>query len=122
MKAFLATTLLALSASAAVLPRADEKVDYTGFKVLRLGLPEGSDEVEAKIEEIAAHVLNPGEAPLDVVVSPDDVDAITALVSESTIINEDVGAALEEEGPLVPLRGEMSISAGSYSLQLSSGS
>ncbi|KAF2107332.1 hypothetical protein BDV96DRAFT_506507 [Lophiotrema nucula] len=81
--------------------RAEKKVDYNGFKVLRLALAGKNADVEAKIEKLAAHVLNPGKTNhLDVVVSPDKVDAVAALAVESTVITEDVGAALQEEGEL----------------------
>jgi len=61
---------------------------------------------------LAAHILNPGtSAELDVVVSPENVDALTALVAESKVLNEDVGAALAEEG-------EMSVYAGSWRASL----
>lgn len=77
-------------------------MDYNGFKLLRLENTEG---LEAQIEELSAHVLNPGKsAQLDVVVSPDKVDAISSL-AKSKVINNDVGAVLAEEG-------EMSVYAG----------
>ncbi|KAF2708495.1 hypothetical protein K504DRAFT_535085 [Pleomassaria siparia CBS 279.74] len=76
----------------------EKKVDYSGFKVLRITLAEKSAELEAKIDELTAHVLNPGKAAfLDVVVSPDNVDAVAALAVESVVITENVGLALEEE-------------------------
>ena len=108
MKSLLLTSLILPLALAAVVPRAEEKIDYSGFKVLRLALAETTEDLEAQIEELTAHILNPGKAEhLDVVVSPENVDAVTALAVESTVITEDVGAALEEEE-------EMSIYAGSY--------
>ncbi|KAF2193109.1 carboxypeptidase B precursor [Zopfia rhizophila CBS 207.26] len=78
-----------------------EKVDYNGYKVLRLSLGESVADIEAQIEELAAHVLNPGRAErLDVVVAPDNVDAVAALAADSTVLTEDVGAVLEEEGEM----------------------
>jgi hypothetical protein len=110
MRSLLLSALLLPLALAAAAPKTEKKVDYHGFKVLRLSLAKATAEVESKIEELAAHVLNPGKGPsVDVVVSPDNVDAISALASKSTVINEDVGAALEEEG-------EFSAYAGSYDL------
>jgi carboxypeptidase A2 len=105
MKATILTSALLLSSTAlgTVVPRAGKKVDYNGFKVLRVA---STDAVKAEIESLAAHILNPGtSAELDVVVSPENVDALTALVAESKVLNEDVGAALAEEG-------EMSVYAG----------
>lgn len=105
MKTTILTSALLLSSTAlaTVVPRAGKKVDYNGFKVLRVA---STDAVKAEIESLAAHILNPGtSAELDVVVSPENVDALTALVAESKVLNEDVGAALAEEG-------EMSVYAG----------
>jgi hypothetical protein len=97
MKFTLTSVLLASSAFASVVPRENKKVDYSGFKLLRWENTEG---LEAKIEELSAHVLNPGKyTQLDVVVSPDNVDAISSL-AKSKVINDDVGASLAEEGEM----------------------
>jgi hypothetical protein len=113
MKSLLLLGSLVSYTYSAVVPRAEEQVDYSGFKVVRLALPEANNDVEAQIEELAAHVLNPGKSShLDVVVAPERVDALTALVAESSIINEDVGAALSEEGELVTMDDEVSVMAG----------
>ena len=97
MKFILTSVLLASSAFASVVPRDNKKVDYSGFKLVRLENAEG---LKAKIEDLAAHVLNPGKsAQLDVVVSPDNVDAISSL-AESKVISDDVGAILAEEGEM----------------------
>ncbi|KAH9875119.1 hypothetical protein J1614_004608 [Plenodomus biglobosus] len=90
----LTSALLISSAFGTVVPRAGKKVDYNGYKVMRVT---AQDNVKAQVESLAAHVLNPGKAEMDVVVSPDNVAALTALVAESKVINEDVGAALQEE-------------------------
>ncbi|KAF2451997.1 hypothetical protein P171DRAFT_401894 [Karstenula rhodostoma CBS 690.94] len=100
MRFFLSGSLLLATVLGTAVPRA-EKVDYTGFKVLRLSLHKASNSIEEQVEKIAAHVLNPGKSTLDVVVSPDSVAAIKALVPESIVINEDLGASLAEEGELV---------------------
>lgn len=105
MKYILASALLASATFASVVPRAGQKVDYNGFKALRVTLPEGSAEVKSQIEDLVAHVLNPGQSELDVVVAPQDVEALNALVSESKVINEDVGAALAEEGEMSTYAG-----------------
>lgn len=98
MKSLLLSSLLLPLALAGVVPRVEEKVDYSGFKVLRLTLAERTEAFEAQIEELTAHILNPGRADyLDVVVSPDKVDAVAALAAESVVITEDVGLAIEEE-------------------------
>ncbi|KAF2794557.1 hypothetical protein K505DRAFT_241876 [Melanomma pulvis-pyrius CBS 109.77] len=102
MRSFFLTSLLLPLALAGVVPRVEEKVDYSGFKVLRLTLADVTEELEAQIDELTAHVLNPGKAEfLDVVVSPDNVDAVAALAVDSVVITEDVGLALEEENDQV---------------------
>jgi hypothetical protein len=97
MKFILTSALLASTAFGSAVPRADKKVDYSGFKALRVTLPEGSENVKAQLESLVAHVLNPGKKELDVVVAPKDIAALNALVGESKVITEDVGAALAEE-------------------------
>ncbi|EFQ31075.1 zinc carboxypeptidase [Colletotrichum graminicola] len=80
----------------ATVPRST-KVDYNGFKGLRITLPEGNADVADKIDELAATVLNPGSKDkLDVVVSPENLDAISQLAN-TTILVEDIGAAFAEE-------------------------
>jgi hypothetical protein len=105
MKFILTSALLASTAFGSVVPRAGQKVDYNGFKALRVTLPEGSESVKAQIENLVAHVLNPGKKELDVVVAPKDIAALNALVAESKVINEDVGAALAEEGEMQAYAG-----------------
>jgi hypothetical protein len=114
MKSFLTSALLFSAALGSAVPTAGKKVDYSGFKLLRLTTTDG---LESKIEELATHILNPGKsAHLDVIVSPDNVAKITSL-AESKVISEDVGAVIAEEGemgtyagqslpsPLMPING-----------------
>ena len=75
-----------------------KKVDYNGFKSLRVTLPKGSDEDLAAINKLAATILNPGAGEeLDIVVSPENVDKVTKIASDATVLVEDVGAVLAEE-------------------------
>ncbi|KAF6804433.1 zinc carboxypeptidase a [Colletotrichum musicola] len=91
-----AATLLPL-ALATVVPKSD-KVDYNGFKGLRITLPEGAEGLADQINELAATILNPGsKEELDVVVSPDNVNAISQLAVNTTVLVEDVGAGFAEE-------------------------
>ncbi|KAF1935960.1 carboxypeptidase-like protein A1 precursor [Clathrospora elynae] len=97
MKSILVSMLLLSTTFCAVVPSV-KKVDYSGFKVIRVA---STDDVKDQIESLAAHVLNPGKSTeIDVVVSPDNVEALIALVAESKVLNEDVGAALAEEGEM----------------------
>ena len=100
MKSMLISSLLLPLATAAVLPERDAKVDYTGYKVLRVDV--GSDDaVTAEVSELAAHVLNPGTTgAVDVVVSPDSVSALEDLGVSSTVLDEDLGASIAAEGEL----------------------
>jgi len=108
MKFIFTSALLASVTLASVVPRAGQKVDYDGFKALRVTIPEGSEIVKSQLEDLVAHVLNPGKKELDVVVAPKDIAALTALVGESKVINENVGAALKEEGGFSAYAGKKS--------------
>jgi hypothetical protein len=109
MRFILTSALLASAAVCSVVPRAGQKIDYNGFKAVRVTLPEGSESVKAQIEGLVAHVLNPGKKEFDVVVAPQDVAALKALVVDSKVINEDVGAALKEEGEVTAYAGTSAI-------------
>ena len=113
---FLLSSILSLVSAVSVPRVAEDKVDYTGFKAIRVPLPQTSNDLEAKLEELAIHVLNPGKTDhLDVVVSPDNVDAVNALAAETTVLVEDVGAAIASEGELASSDDEMSVQAGALS-------
>ena len=113
MRFLFAGSLLLSSALAGVVPR-EEKVDYAGYKVLRVSLAKASKGLEEQVEKLAAHVLNPGKKThLDVVVAPGSVAAVKALSPETVVVTEDIGALLAEEGELVPAKkADFSISAG----------
>lgn len=103
MKSIFTSALFLATAFGTVVPTAEKKIDYNGFKLLRVTLPEGASDVRFKIENLAAHILNPGKSNnFDVVISPDKIDALNALVKDSIVINQDVGAALAQEGELRP--------------------
>lgn len=98
MKSLLIASVVLPLALAGAVPRSEKKVDYSNFKILRLTLADQTAELEDQIDELTAHVLNCGKADfLDVVVSPDNVDAVSALAAKSVVINENVGLALEAE-------------------------
>jgi hypothetical protein len=102
---FIVTSALLVSAViGSAVPTANKKVDYSGYKLMRLS---SSEDLESKLEEIAAHVLNPGKSGhLDVVVSPDKVAEVTSLVTDSKVISEDVGAIIAEEGEMGSYAGK----------------
>jgi hypothetical protein len=102
---FLAALLPAVLAAA--VPRS-EKVDYAGYLGLRVTAPENAVGFEDKINDLAVHIMNPGEgAQLDVVVAPDNVDAIASISASTEVLIEDVGAVLAEEGDLISIAAGM---------------
>ncbi|KAM0323846.1 hypothetical protein ACHAQA_008424 [Verticillium albo-atrum] len=91
-----ALALLPLALTSAV-PKS-KKIDYSGFKGIRITLPEDVEDARHQINKLAASVLNPGaQDNLDIVVSPENLDAITELAANTTILVEDIGAAFAEE-------------------------
>lgn len=98
MKASVLSALALLPlAFGAALPK-PKKVDYTGFKGIRVNVPEDDQEARHQISKLAASVLNPGShEALDIVVSPENVDAVLRLAANTTILVEDIGAAFAEE-------------------------
>lgn len=102
--------LLPLVAASAV-PRVakDAKVDYAGFKGLRVKIPLGKSplEVEEKLTGLVAHVVNFGHGEhLDVVVADENVDSV-ARILEAEVIIDDIGAIIAEEGePVETFAGE----------------
>lgn len=93
---------LGLADAVAVVPK-PLKVDYSGFRGLRVTLNEHTQEVEDKLTELVAHILNPGAEVLDVVVDPANVDAVTSMAASAEVIIDDVGALLAEEEHAAPL-------------------
>ncbi|KAH7245460.1 hypothetical protein BKA59DRAFT_511414 [Fusarium tricinctum] len=88
--------LLPLALATAV--PSSKKVDYNGFKSLRITLPEGAEDAVAEINKLAATILNPGATEkIDLVVSPENISKVKKLASDTTVLVEDVGAALAEE-------------------------
>jgi len=89
-------------ALASAVPRADAgaKVDYTGFKGLRVKIPHGHShfDVEKDLAGLLTHVVNFGHGDyLDIVVSPEKVASVEQRVDAEVVVH-DVGAALAEEG------------------------
>ncbi|KAM0354932.1 hypothetical protein ACHAPU_000771 [Fusarium lateritium] len=88
--------LLPLALATAV--PSSKKVDYNGFKSLRITLPKGAEGAASEINKLAASILNPGsKEELDIVVSPENLSKVKKLASDTTVLVEDVGAAFAEE-------------------------
>ncbi|KAF5026802.1 hypothetical protein F66182_1086 [Fusarium sp. NRRL 66182] len=94
---FTLVTLLPLAWAASV--PSSKKIDYTGFKNVRITLPENDAQgAAAAIRKLASTVLHPSHKDdLEIIVSPQNLDAVKALASETTVVVDDVGAALAEE-------------------------
>ncbi|KAI1257137.1 hypothetical protein MGN70_000176 [Eutypa lata] len=98
--AILSITLLPLALGTTV-PRPG-KVDYAGYQSLRITIPDNAGGLEEQIENIAAHVLNPGHTThIDAVVAADKVNSIKSLAPDVEVLVDDVGAAIAEEGDLI---------------------
>ncbi|CAJ0547042.1 Ff.00g016690.m01.CDS01 [Fusarium sp. VM40] len=96
MRSSLILALLPLALATAV--PSSKKVDYNGFKSLRITLPEGAEDSLAEINKLAASILTPGATEkIDLVVSPENISKVKKLASDTTVLVEDVGAALAEE-------------------------
>ncbi|KAL8381981.1 hypothetical protein RB595_005983 [Gaeumannomyces hyphopodioides] len=93
---------LGLADAVAVVPK-PLKVDYSGFRGLRVTLSEHTQEAEDKLTELVAHILNPGAEVLDVVVDPANIDAVTSMAASAEVTIDDVGALLAEEEHAAPL-------------------
>ncbi|KAM0233533.1 hypothetical protein ACHAP5_010409 [Fusarium lateritium] len=96
MRSLLLAALLPLALATAV--PSSKKVDYNGFKSLRITLPKGAEDAAVEINKLAATILNPGATEeIDLVVSPENLSKVKKLASDTTVLVEDVGAALAEE-------------------------
>lgn len=94
-------------ASAAVI--APEQIVYDGFKVFRINATEGLPSLKSKIADLAqTRELHSHADHMDVAVAPSDIAAFGALNLPSEILDEDLGASIAAEGPLVSYSCESS--------------
>lgn len=106
---FVNTVLSAASlASAAVLPDASTKVNYDGYKLFHVDVPvdatEGLSSLYSVSSSLADTVKLQGcnhDDHLDFAVPAHELEAFYALGLNGTIVEEDLGAAIAAEGPLV---------------------
>ncbi|KAI9688614.1 MAG: hypothetical protein M1820_010234 [Bogoriella megaspora] len=102
MKALIWFTLLWSLTDSAAVTKSQAKVNYDGFKVLRIANT-ADVALKSKINKLSAHVLTCGEGPeLDVAVAPENIEAFNALAIDNTVIDEDLGSSLAAEGPFAP--------------------
>lgn len=100
MKSFLISSLLLPLVAAVALPERAAKVDYTGYKILRVNL--ASEAIAKKVEQLASHILTPGNKQVvDVVVPPESVPVLEDLGVTSTVLDDDLGASIAAEGETV---------------------
>lgn len=101
-------SLLPLALATAV-PRS-EKIDYKGYKGLRVTVADNDEDVLAQISKLATTVMNPGAGEeLDLAVAPENIDAITELAADTTVLVEDLGAAFAEEDTATIYAGKTAI-------------
>ncbi|KAK6864897.1 hypothetical protein PG995_001425 [Apiospora arundinis] len=97
-------------ASAAVI--APEQIVYDGFKVFRINATEGLPSLKSKIADLAqTRELHSHADHMDVAVAPSDIAAFGALNLPSEILDEDLGASIAAEGPLVSYSSLAEVSA-----------
>ena len=71
-------SLLLPFVGAAVIPREESKVDYTGYKVFRVTAADDTAAVEAQVSPLGVAQVASTEA-VDVAVAPENIDAFNAL-------------------------------------------
>ncbi|KAM0328722.1 hypothetical protein ACHAQA_005135 [Verticillium albo-atrum] len=105
MKVQITLSLLAALATAVI---AEEKVQYDGYKVFRIEAHDDVAEIHKLLEGISTTDVSCGGETdhVDVAVAPEDLEAFNALNLETSVINEDLGEVLAEEGPLEEFYGE----------------
>ncbi|KAK8049955.1 hypothetical protein PG994_011685 [Apiospora phragmitis] len=99
---FLEAILTVASLASAAVTAVPEQVVYDGFKVFRVNATEGLPSLKSKIASLAQTLeLYSHPDHMDVAVAPSDFAAFEALDLPSEILDEDLGASIAAEGPLV---------------------
>jgi len=94
--------ILAVASLATAAVTAPEQVVYDGFKVFRVNATEGLPSLKSKIAGLAqTRELHSHADHMDVAVAPNDLAAFEALSLPNEILDEDLGASIAAEGPLV---------------------
>ncbi|OLN97556.1 Metallocarboxypeptidase A [Colletotrichum chlorophyti] len=74
------------------------KMNYNGFKSLRIALSENAEGVVERINQLATTVLGPeSQNGIDIIVSPENIDAIHQLDVNTTVLIEDIGKAITRQ-------------------------
>lgn len=99
-------------ASAVVLPEASGKVNYDGYKLFHVDVPADATEGLSTLYSLSSSLKDTVKLQgcnhddhLDFAVPAHEVDAFHSLGLNGTVVEEDLGAAIAAEGPLVPYAG-----------------
>lgn len=94
--------VLPLASAAAVTPL-EKKITYDGFKAFRIATHNDAASIKSKIANIAAIPFNLDNSEhLDVAIPADDISKFEKLGLETTVLHEDLGADIAEEGTFAP--------------------
>ncbi|KAK8114280.1 hypothetical protein PG999_006349 [Apiospora kogelbergensis] len=94
--------VIAATSLASVAVTAPEPVVYDGFKTFRINVTEGLSSLRSKLAGLAqTRELHSHADHMDVAVAPTDIAAFEALNLPNEILDEDLGASIAAEGPLV---------------------
>ncbi|UCG16723.1 MAG: hypothetical protein JSV19_01540 [Phycisphaerales bacterium] len=87
-------------------PAAAERVDYTGYQVVRVEVNTAAD--LGRVEDLSAHILNDyvGITLLDAVIAPDRMDDLAESGLFYKVLSDDIGPASSRHLYRSPFRGE----------------
>jgi hypothetical protein len=88
------------------------KISYDGYKLFQADAPDGLSTLYSQTEALADTVPLQGCSHADhlsFAVPEHELDAFQALGLNATVVEEDLGAAIAAEGPLVPFAGETAL-------------
>ncbi|KAJ0304539.1 hypothetical protein COL516b_005896 [Colletotrichum fioriniae] len=111
MKFLAALSLVLPLASAAAVAPLEKKITYDGFKAFRISTHNDPASIKKKIANIAAIPFNLDNSEhLDVAIPAGDVSKFEELGLETSILHEDLGADIAEEGTFAPYKSNDDIS------------
>ncbi|KAF3355744.1 hypothetical protein VDGD_05115 [Verticillium dahliae] len=101
-------TTLGLLAALATSVIAEEKVHYDGYKVFRIEAHDDVADIHKQLEGLATTSVGCGGETdhVEIAIAPEDLEAFAALGLDAKVINEDLGEALAEEGPVSEFYGD----------------
>lgn len=107
MKFLAALSLVLPLASAAAVAPLEKKITYDGFKAFRISTHNDPASIKKKIANIAAIPFNLDNSEhLDVAIPAGDVSKFEELGLETSILHEDLGADIAEEGTFAPYKSK----------------